>query len=166
MRWPRRTTRLPAEARAALALGHRERVLAAAVLSDGSWVVATDQGMVQGGWRVAWSSTTHAQWYADTETLSLTWLDDSGDTHETNLVLGDPGRLPEAVYERVTASILLSRRVTTADGHGMRVVARRQPGSEEVLWQVVPDAGTDLSSAEALARIDVVMRTMADELGL
>jgi hypothetical protein len=166
MRWPRRSPRLPTAARAGLVLGRREHVLAAAALRDGSWLAATDQGLVQQGWRVAWSSATHAQWYDDATTLAVGWLDDSGEMHDRSFVLADPGLLPETVHERVVASIVLSRRFRSIDGGSVRVVARRQPGSDDVLWQVVPESGADLSSADVRAQVDQTLRAMSDELGL
>jgi len=48
----------------------------------------------------------------------------------------------------------------------VRIVARRQPGSDEVQWQIVPDAGVDLADAAVRARVDAAIRVMAAELGL
>jgi len=166
MRLPRRTPRLPDDARAALDLARGERVLSAGGLRGGGWVAATDQGLVGAGWRVTWSAATHAQWYDDVATLAVTWLDDAGERHERSLVLDEPGLLPEAVYERVTATILLSQRLPVSGKRGVRIVARRQPGSDEVQWQIVPDAGVDLADAAVRARVDAAIRVMAAELGL
>lgn len=166
MRWPRRTPLLPDHARDALALARREPVLAAARAPDGSWVAATPSGLVGVGWRVDWAWVTHARWYDDAERLSVTWLDAAGDLHEKDLPLAEPGRVPETVHERVVATIVFSRRVSVGDGRGVRVVARRQPRSQEVLWQVVPDAGVDVSAPAVRAKVDATKRAIADELGL
>jgi hypothetical protein len=166
MRLPRRATHLPDDARATLDLARRERVLAAGRQRGGDWVAATDQGLVGTGWRVAWSMATHAQWYDDTSTLVVTWLDDAGEGHERPLVLDEPGLLPETVHERVTATILLSQHLPVGATLGVRVVARRQPGSDEVQWQIVPDPGVDLEDPEVSARVDAVIRVMGSELGL
>jgi hypothetical protein len=166
MRWPRRTTHLPGDARATLDLARGERVLTAARVRGGGWVVATDQGLVAAGSRVAWSAATHAQWYDDASTLEVAWLDDAGERHDQSLALDEPGLLPETVHERVTATILLSRQLPLDGGQGVRVVARRQPGSDDVLWQVVPDAGVDAADPQVSARIDEAMRAMGAELGL
>ena len=45
-------------------------------------------------------------------------------------------------------------------------MARRQPGSDDVQWQVVPDAGIDAADPQVSARVAAVMRAMATELGL
>jgi hypothetical protein len=135
MRLPRRTPRLPDAARASLDLARGERVLSAGGLRGGDWVAATNQGLVGAGWRVAWSAATHAQWYDDASTLVVTWLDDAGERLERSLVLDEPGLLPETVHERVTATILLSQHLPVSGKLGVRIVARRQPGSDEVQWR-------------------------------
>jgi hypothetical protein len=166
MRLPRRSTRLPDDARASLDLARGERVLSAARLRNGDWVAATDQGLVGAGWRVAWSSATHAQWYDDTSTLVVSWLDDGGGRQERPLVFDEPGLLPETVHERVTATILLSQHLPVIGKQGVRIVARRQPGSEDVAWQIVPDDGVDPADPPVRARVDAAIRVMSSELGL
>jgi hypothetical protein len=166
MRLPRRTTRLPDAARATLGLARRERVLSAARLRDGQWVAATDQALVGTGWRAPWSAASHAQWYDDVGTLEVAWLDDAGERQDRSLVLDEPGLLPETVHERVTATILLSRHLPVRGRQGVSVVARRQPGSEDVEWQVVADAGVDAADPQVSARVDAAVRAMATELGL
>jgi hypothetical protein len=165
MRLPRRTTKLPDDARAPLRLAAGERVLAAARLSDGLWLVATDRGLVGTDLRQDWSSITHAQWYDEESSLAVAWLDGTGIAHETTLRIDEPGLLPETVHERVTATILLSRHVRVAGRSGVRVVARRQPGADELLWQVVPDPGVEAQDPQVRARIDAVVELMAVELG-
>jgi hypothetical protein len=166
MRWPGRTTRLPDDARASLDLARGERVLSTARLRDEGWVVATDQAVVGAGWRAPWSAATHAQWYDDASTLEVAWLDESGDRHERSLVLDDPGLVPETVHERVTATILLSRQLPVTGRNGVTVVARRQPGSDDVEWQVVADAGVDAADPRVSARVEEAVQAMRAELGL
>jgi hypothetical protein len=166
MPWPRRATRLPADARAALDLARGERVLSSARLRDGAWVAATDQALVGAGWRVLWSAASRAQWYDDVGTLEVAWLDDAGQRQDRSLVLDEPGLLPETVHERVTATILLSRHLPVSGRQGVSVVARRQPGSDAVEWQVVADAGVDAADPQVSARVEAAVRAMASELGL
>jgi hypothetical protein len=165
MRWPRRTTRIPDDVRAALMLAPGERVLAVARLSDGSWLGATDRALVEAGARLDWSSITHAQWYDEQSALSVTWVDESGTVHDRTHRVEDAGRLPATVHERVMATILLSRRVLVAGTSGVRVVARRQPGSDGLLWQMVPDPGIDAEMPDVRARVDAVVQQMTTELG-
>jgi hypothetical protein len=166
MRWPRRTTHLPDDARATLDLAHRERVLSAARLRDGGWLAATDQGLVGAGWRAPWSAATHAQWYDDAATLQVAWLDAAGERQDQSLVLDEPGMLPETVHERVTATILLSRHLPVRGRDGVRVVARRQPGSDEVEWQVVADPGVDAGDPQVGTMVREGIRAMSADLGL
>ena len=149
------------------ALGARppERVLAAARLTDGGWLLATDRGVVGTGVRLDWSSITHAQWNDEESALSVSRLDETGASREQTWRIDEPGMLPETVHERVTATILLSRRLPVEGRRGVRVVARRQPGSDELLWQVVADPGIDATAPAVRAQVAAVMRSMAAELG-
>jgi RNA polymerase primary sigma factor len=80
--------------------------------------------------------------------------------------LREPGLLPETVHERVTSTILLSRHLLVSGRQGLSVVARRQPGSQDVEWQVVADAGVDPADPQVSARVDEAVRAMSTELGL
>jgi len=166
MRWPPRTAHLPDEARATLGLARGERVLTAGRLRDGGWVAATNHGLVGAGWRAPWSAATHAQWYDDARSLEIAWLDDAGQRQDQLLVLDEPGQLPETVHERVTATILLSRHFPVSDGRGVRVVARSQPGSDDVEWQVIADEGVDADDTRTRSRIAQAIHAMSVELGL
>lgn len=166
MPWLRRTTRLPEDARATLGLAHGERVLSAARLRDGDWVAATDRALVGAGWRAPWSAASHAEWYDDAGTLEVAWLDEAGERQQRSLALDEPGLLPETVHERVTSTILLSRHLLVSGRQGLSVVARRQPGSQDVEWQVVADAGVDPADPQVSARVDEAVRAMSTELGL
>jgi hypothetical protein len=166
MRWPRRTPTLPDDARASIDLARGERVLSAARLAGGGWVAATNHGLGGDGWRVLWAAATHAQWYDETATLEVTWLDDQGELQRRTLVLDEPGLLPETVHERVTATILLSRHLPVFGKRGVRVVARRQPGADDVQWQVVPDVGVDVDDPQVSERVSEALRSMGVELGL
>jgi hypothetical protein len=138
--------------------------VAAARLRDGSWVAATDQGLALGDLRIDWAAVTHAQWSDEDETLALAWLDGRG-TGERRLLIDDPGAFPETVHARVTATIVLSRRLRVAGRLGVRVAARRQPGSDELVWQAVPDRGVDPDDPALRAGIDAAIREMTTELG-
>ena len=143
MRWNRRFE-LPADARSALGLQDRERVLAAARLTDGSWAAATPTALLRGGLRLDWVATAHAMWDHESSTLQVEEMrtgDGQGTTHF--LALDVPGLLPEVVFERVTASIVASRHVPVQGRAGLRVVVRRAPGQDELVWQVVHDRGLD-----------------------
>ncbi len=147
--------------RAELPLQAGERVIATARDGAGGWVVATDQALLAQDRRTPWTDVVHAQWYDEDQLLTMDLAPGAGSA--VRLVLAEPARVPETVHERVMASIVLSRRVPMAVG-GARVVARRA-GSEETLWQVVPDAGTDLADPAVRARVDAVLAELRAELG-
>lgn len=165
MRW-NRGTELPAEARAALPLQPRERLLAVAPLADGAWVAATPLALVLPGRRVDWSTVAHAEW-SDTETaLRVDQLATGGAPAETHrLVLDQPNRLPEVVRERVMASIVASRHTPVEGKAGVRVVARRVPGDDELIWQVVVDRGLDPADPRVQAVSETAVADLRRELG-
>ncbi len=157
----RRRSLLPDDARAALPLERGERVIAAARETAGGWVVATGQALVTAGGRTSWTDVAHAQWYDEEQVLALDPVPGAGRPHRWRLA--EPGRLPETVHERVMASIVLSRRVPVPGG-AVRLVARRGR-SGELLWQVVPDAETDLDRTDVGARVEEALAELRAELG-
>jgi hypothetical protein len=157
---------LPADARDVLPLHPRERLLAVARLADGSWVAATPRALVLPGRRVDWSTVAHAEW-SDEESLlrvdQLRTADAEGETHR--LVLDEPGRVPEVVRDRVTSSIVASRHTPVEGSAGVRVVARRVPGEDELQWQVVVDRGLDPSDPRVQTASETAVSDLRRELG-
>lgn len=153
---------MPDDARAALGLQPGERVIAHGRRPDGAWVAATERALLGAGLRVEWTDVAHAQWLDEEQVLALDPVPGAGEP--LRLSLPEPGRVPETVHERVMASIVVSRRVA-APGGGVRVVGRRAAGSEETIWQAVPDAGTDLADPQVRAVVDATVAQLADELG-
>ena len=165
MRWNRRLT-LPAEARDALPLHPRERLLAAARLTDGSWVAATPGALVLPGRRVDWSAVAHAEWSDEKSQLRVDQLRTADSDPETHvLALDEPGRVPEVVRDRVTSSIVASRHTPVEGRAGVRVVARRVPGEDELRWQVVVDRGLDPADPRVQAASDTAVSDLRRELG-
>jgi hypothetical protein len=138
-----------------------ERVIATARTRGDGWVVATERALLTVDGRTPWTDVEHAQWYADEQVMQVDPLPGFGRT--LRLTLTEPGRLPETVRERVMASIVVSRRVPLPGGSA-RVVARRDAGSDELTWQVVPDAGTDLDGPGVREQVEVVLARLQDEL--
>jgi hypothetical protein len=82
-------------------------------------------------------------------------------------VIDHPGQLLAFVRERVTASVVLQRRVVVRDRRGLTVVARRAPrGTGELTWSYELDAGLDPDDPEVRALAEQGVRTAAEELGL
>lgn len=146
----------------ALGLHPRERVLAAARVAGGGWVVATEVGLLRTGSRIAWADVAYAHW--DDQESALT-VEPVGEAFTpARFALAEPGRVPETVRERVMASIVVSRRVGVPGGRGVRVVGR-EVGEPELRWQVVPDAGVDPSDPEVLRVTDALVTQLRGELG-
>jgi hypothetical protein len=70
--------------------------------------------------------------------------------------LEQEGNLPDTVRSAVTGSVGWSNHYRLRPGGGVRVVGRRRPGHDQLDWQLVYDAGTDLD--------DPLVRAQADEL--
>lgn len=129
--------RLPAEARKGLALERGERVLTFAASGDG-FVVATDLALfLPDGTRLPYELIDRAWW--DDEGLRVTTTD--GGRHQADVA--EPRSVPEALRERVNATIVVNKHVTLAGRGGVRLVARRKPGGEVLGWTFVYDAGLD-----------------------
>jgi hypothetical protein len=159
----RRGDRLPDDVRDSLPTEPGERVLAAGRGEDDSWVVATDRALVDGDRRTAWTDVTHAQWYDEDKVLAVDLLPGTGSSFRLRLT--DPRMVPETVRERVMDSIVASRRLPLPGGGGARMVARRGEGSDEMIWQVIADAGTDLADSDTRARVDAALADLQAELG-
>lgn len=77
------------------------------------------------------------------------------------------GSVPEIAMERAGHTRLGTRRVTFPGGGQMRVEARRRPVTGELLWLVVPEAGTpDLSDSELRQQAAPVLARLSAEFGL
>jgi hypothetical protein len=158
----RRAT-LPDDARADLDLFPGERVLAIGRSPDEGWVVATGLALVSADGRTPWTDVAHAQWYDGESVLAIEQVPGAGAARRIHLA--EPGRVPETVHERVMASIVLSRRVPLSTGGSVRIVARRADQTSDTVWQVVPEAGTDLTAAGVQEAADEAVAALAAELG-
>lgn len=129
---------MPSSVRALLGPG--DRSLCYALDAAGSPVVAARDALIlPGGTRLPWQRIELVQW--DDPTLTIT--DEAGLVRSVEL--DAPGALPDVAYERVTASIVVSRHVPLAGELGVRIVARRAPdsGTDELDWRLHYDAGLD-----------------------
>lgn len=142
MRWFRRGA-VPAEVRTGLRLEPGERALAYATTRDGAHVVATERALhLPGGQHVGWDRIDHATWRDGW--LHVREVAVRGEQpREHHLRLTEPRALPDAVRERVTATIVVNRHARLVGGHGVRVVGRRRPGSDSIGWTLAFDPGLD-----------------------
>lgn len=138
-----------------------EQVLATAGLGGGGHVVATSRGLwlptPEGVRRLGWHLVSKASWQNGAIVLvEATEREDVGgavliaDLPPQRLRLAEPGRVPEVVHARVTASIK-SRHHRDLPGGGAWFVQRKVPGRDGIVLQVRADPGTDDAAVRQVA---------------
>ncbi|GHH63748.1 hypothetical protein GCM10017673_05220 [Streptosporangium violaceochromogenes] len=148
--------RMPAEVRAAVT--PPDRVLTYAE-GPGGYVIATDRALYLGGVRLPWFQVDRGVW--DEE--GLTVVTTAGERHRAPLP--EPGRVPEAVRERVVASIVVSHYVPLNAQGGVRLVARRAE-DDRMLWEFVFDSGLDSTDPGVLALAEQALEETRRSFGV
>ncbi|GAB2882697.1 hypothetical protein [Nocardioides pacificus] len=132
-----------------------EKALAWAATPDGRFVVGTRDAVYlpadsevapgQDAVRIPWEDVEGADWDADGSRLRVTEVGSWGTVRpDHRLELTDPALLLQLVRERVTASIVLQRRVSVEGRKGLAVIARRAPrGDRPMRWFFEYDEGVD-----------------------
>lgn len=139
--------------------------------SDGTWLLGTRSGLVIVGEVVEtlrWEQVESADWNRDEDRLRVSEVGEFGQPRATHeFTLADPGRLLQLIRERVTASVLLQRRVTLPGSRsGFTVVARRSPDRDgEIGWAVEYDVGVDPADPVVREAADACLRAAQDEVG-
>lgn len=148
----------------AVSLPDHQRRLAWALTEDGAPVVAGDLVLaLPGGAVLPWSGIERVSWRRPDLLVVETAEVEGAGTHHHLRLTGD-GDLPAVVYARVTGSVAFQVHEKLATGGGVRLVGRRQPERDELLWQLVFDAGTDPADpvvrAQAEDRLETARRTI------
>ena len=129
-------------------------------------MLATRTALVIGGdppTVLPWHCIDRASW--ESPTFSLTYRDpDSGASQVLQLELAERGDLPRAVRDRVTRSVVLSRRVELSEGAGA-VVAARRDDSGAVSWTVVFDPGLDPTDPQLQQQARLALQDLRQSLG-
>jgi hypothetical protein len=158
--------RPPAEVRARVP---GERVLAW-LPSGSSSVVATETGLLlaegQDPQRLSWDLVLRAVWGEDGVDITAQTSPGSRPVVVHVPVTGDAETLAGVVRERVNASIVVQHHVALVGDKGARVVARRVPGSTELRWSVVFDAGLDASDPALRDQADAALADLRSTLGV
>lgn len=126
----------------------------------GEWVIATtEQLLLPFREPITWDLVVRAAW--DEPVLELQLPDGP-----YRLVIERPGNIPRVVNERVKASVVIQHHVALAGEKGVRIVARRRPGTTDVTWRVTFDAGLDRTDPQLRAAADAALRDLRTTMGL
>lgn len=185
MRGPfRRAAQVPADVLSRAGLRRGDRVLAHTTTTDGTWLLGTrealvvvpDQGRLPQGetdsartrtTRIPWQQVESADWSRDEERLRVTEVAEFGQVCPVHVFsLAEPGLLLPMVRERVTATVLLQRRVVVSGSKGLTVVARRSPRRDEgISWACEYDAGVDPADPAVAEAAAAGLRAAQEEVG-
>lgn len=151
-----RSGAIPAEVLARADLPRGEKVLAHARALDGSWVLGTRLRLAlvepDHTTHIAWESVEDAAWDQEDSRLEVTEIGAYGEQRPVHsFEMDDPSRLLQLVRERVTASIVLQRRVPVRGKQGLTIIGRRSPSGGPVTWMHAYDRGLDPEDPEVAA---------------
>lgn len=171
MRLRLRGPAVPADVRERAAVPRGDRVLAFAAARDGSWLLGTSSALhlvPAAGEPVVlpWEEVEDARWDSDAERLRITGMGEYGRPKPSySLEMEEPGLLLQLVRERVTASVVLQRRVPVRGRQGLTLLARRSPTGGEIRWFHVYDAGVDPDDPQVVAAAEEALALGQAEVG-
>jgi hypothetical protein len=148
------------------------KVLAAAEADDGTWLVATRDALwavaEPGGDALPWEQVHRADWDQDSAGLRVERVQEFGaPVAARSWTVPEPGPLVDVLRERVTASVVLQRRVELEKRRGLAVIARRPPSRPgDVTWAYELDPGVDPADPAVAAAADAALREAQESLGL
>lgn len=162
MRIFQRPQPLPAEIKSVI---EQNEYLLAWSLHSGGVLAVTDKRLISsdshGISAILWQDSISAKW----EQPLLSLLVSAGENTQTlGWKLDDPGLVPTAVRDRVTATIVIDRQIDIPEVGRVRFVARRTP--DGVVWSTVPSSTVDEESAPIQERIRETLRTLRANLGI
>jgi hypothetical protein len=153
------------------ALGPGDAVLAWGHSEDGPWLLGTREALVvvleDDSVRIPWEQVETADWDRDEERLRVAEVGDFGVERPVHVfTLSDPARLLQLIRERVTASVVMQRRVVVSGTRGVVVVGRRAPrGDGEITWAYEFDPGVDPSDPVVREASAAGLRAAQAEVG-
>lgn len=170
MRVFRRAGAVPSDVVAQAGLPAGEKVLAHASAADGSWVLGTRSLLVlvrsDGATHLGWEDVEDASWDQETSVLQVTQIGTYGEQRPAYaFAMDDPARLLQLVRERVTASIVIQRRVPVWEKQGLTIIGRRSPAGGPITWMHAYDRGLDPDDPEVLAVADQALVDARAEVG-
>ncbi|HEU4513581.1 MAG TPA: hypothetical protein VFR87_10805 [Nocardioidaceae bacterium] len=169
----KRGVKVPDSVVRAAGLRPGERVLAGTQADGDAWLLGTHEALhvVRGSGedlRIPWERVERADWDRDEERLVVSEVGEFGRVRpQHSFAVEEPGLLLELVRERVTASVVLQRRVAVRGKRGLTVIGRRPPGGDgEVAWAYEFDPGVDPEDPAVMAAAEAALRTAQGDLGL
>ena len=183
----RRSVPVPSDVLSAAQVRGEGKILAAAIARDGTWLLGTGRALhlVEPGRvvepvettpsgahtlsrRVPWEEVERADWERDQGRLSVVEVGEFGKVRPRHVyAVDEPGTLLELIRERVTASVVLQRRVPISGKRGLSVVARRAPhGDGEVTWAYEFDPDVDPEDPGVMEAAQRGLEAARAELGL
>jgi hypothetical protein len=163
--------KVPAGVRERARLPRGERVLASAVAGDDTWLLGTRDALVivtaDDSIRVPWERVETADWDRDQERLRVAEVGEFGRPRPVHtFTMTEPRRLLELVRERVTASVVMQRRVVVGGRRGVLVIGRRAPrGDGEISWACEYDEGVDPDDPTVRLVVDEALAAAQGEVG-
>jgi hypothetical protein len=178
----KRGTDIPARVLERARLRPGEKPLAGTAATDGTWLLGTRDALLVvpaaestapevervATTRIPWEQVERADWDRDSERLRVMEVGEFGQVRpQHTFAIEDPDQLLPLVRERVTASVVLQRRVVLSGRTGFFVIARRSPsGTGEITWAYEFDPGVDPDDPEVRAAAEQSLQVAAEELGL
>lgn len=146
------------------ALAPAERRLGWALAEDGTPLVATPTSLYAGELVLPWTQVAKVAWRPPVLSVrEVAEVEDAGAEHLFSLA-EDEG-LAEVVRTQVTSSVAWSDVRRLEPGGKVRVVGRRVPGEDALLWQVVYLEGTDPTDPALRAQADAHVAALRGSLG-
>ncbi|MCW2846225.1 MAG: hypothetical protein JWR90_199 [Marmoricola sp.] len=161
---------VPADVLERAGLARGEKVLAHTVTDDGTWLLGT-RGLLAvvdpvETRLIPWERVEDAAWDQEASRLKVTEIGSYGDLRPVHAFdLQDPALLLQLLRERVTASIVLQRRVPVRGKQGLTVIGRRSPVGGPVIWMNAYDAGLDPDDPEVVMVADRAVADARAEVG-
>lgn len=169
----KRAVSVPADVVVAAGLEPGEKVLAGTQATDGTWLLGTRAALLVVGStgsarRLPWERVERADWDREEERFVVVEVGEFGRVRPQHaFTVAETGLLLELVRERVTASVVIQRRVPVHGRRGLTVIARRSPvGDGEVTWVYELDPGVDPKDPDVATAAEQGLRAAQDELGM
>ncbi len=140
----------------------RKPGLASAQTKDGKLLVGRRDLLATPEREIRWEEILTAEWDSEADTLTIVLVEPEVLTFE----LADPALLLQLVRERVTASVVLTKRVLVQGQLGFTLMARRPPDGGEISFTVEYDRGLDPDSVATKEAARTALRGVRDEVGL